>query len=167
MALQTYWSLCFPARTKRLESQKSHSVTPYTLVSQLTMAKGSQLTQLKAALSKAGLERKSRENRKRNVASRVAEHDKIKQAAKLREIQQKLNPFDVKVTKLKHDAGGRKIKGTIGRPAQSKQAGMQQVLVSSCVSVFSHICALIAREDVAERDGRKRTRRWSGRPAVW
>ncbi|KIM63659.1 hypothetical protein SCLCIDRAFT_1214045 [Scleroderma citrinum Foug A] len=90
------------------------------------MAKGSQLTQLKAALSKVGLDRKPRENKKKKVASRLAEHDKVKQAAKLQEIQQKLNPFDVKVTKLKHDVGGRKIKGAMGRPAQSKQAGMQQ-----------------------------------------
>ncbi|KAL4076266.1 nucleolar protein 14 [Scleroderma yunnanense] len=89
------------------------------------MAKGSQLTQLKAALSKAGFDRKTREKKKKN-SLRVAEQDKVKKAAKLREIQQKLNPFDVKVTKLKHDVGGRKIKGATGRPAQSKQAGMQQ-----------------------------------------
>jgi nucleolar protein 14 len=38
-----------------------------------------------------------------------------------------MNPFDVQVTKTKHDVGGRKIKGAVGRPAQSKQAGIQQV----------------------------------------
>lgn len=48
-------------------------------------------------------------------------------AARLKEIQQKMNPFDVKVTKVKHDVGGRKIAGTVGRPAQSKQAGIEQV----------------------------------------
>ncbi|KAG6335951.1 hypothetical protein ID866_3140 [Astraeus odoratus] len=90
------------------------------------MAKGSQLTQLKAALSQAGLSQKQGGKKKKKVSSRAAEHDKVKKAAKLREIQQKLNPFDVKVTKLKHDVGGRKIKGVMGRPAQSKQAGMQQ-----------------------------------------
>jgi nucleolar protein 14 len=37
------------------------------------------------------------------------------------------NPFDVKITKPKHDVGGRKIKGVIGQPARSKQAGLEQV----------------------------------------
>ncbi|KAF8838628.1 Nop14-like protein [Paxillus ammoniavirescens] len=87
------------------------------------MAKGSQLSQLKSALSQAGI---NRQNGKKKKSYPLAEHDKVKKAAKLREIQQKLNPFDVKVTKLKHDVGGRKIKGASGRPAQSKQAGMQQ-----------------------------------------
>lgn len=132
------------------------------------MAKGSQLTQLKAALSKVGLDRKPRENKKKKVASRLAEHDKVKQAAKLREIQQKLNPFDVKVTKLKHDVGGRKIKGAMGRPAQSKQAGMQQVFVSFGISkLLAYIFVSVAREDVIKRDGRKKTCRWSSRSTVW
>ncbi|KAF9226783.1 Nop14-like protein [Gyrodon lividus] len=87
------------------------------------MAKGSQLSQLKSALSQAGI---NRQNVKKKKPSRSTEHDRVKKAAKLKEIQQKLNPFDVKVTKLKHDVGGRKIKGASGRPAQSKQAGMQQ-----------------------------------------
>ena len=55
------------------------------------------------------------------------EKDKEKKAVKLKEIHQKMNPFDIKVTKVKHDVGGRKIIGTVGRPAQSKQAGMEQV----------------------------------------
>ncbi|KAI6024463.1 Nop14-like protein [Pisolithus marmoratus] len=90
------------------------------------MAKGSQLAQLKAALSQAGLNDFPRNNKKKTSSSRTAEHDRVKKAARLREIQQKLNPFDVTVTKLKHDVGGRKIKGIMGRPAQSKQAGIQQ-----------------------------------------
>lgn len=91
------------------------------------MAKGSQLSQLKSALSQAGVNT----NGKKKKSTPLTEHAKIKKAAKLREIQQKLNPFDVKVTRLKHDVGGRKIKGTMGRPAQSKQAGLQQVETSS------------------------------------
>ena len=55
------------------------------------------------------------------------EKDKEKKAAKLKDIHQKMNPFDIKVTKVKHDVGGRRITGTVGRPAQSKQAGMEQV----------------------------------------
>ncbi|CCL98246.1 uncharacterized protein FIBRA_00240 [Fibroporia radiculosa] len=89
------------------------------------MAKGSQLSQLKAALNQAGLSRPPQNSKKRKRTA-PDEKDKEKQAAKLKEIHQKLNPFDVKVTKLKHDVGGRKIAGVTGRPAQSKQAGIEQ-----------------------------------------
>ncbi|KAH9999986.1 nucleolar protein 14 [Russula vinacea] len=88
------------------------------------MGKGSQLSQLKSALSQAGLSRQSRPGRKRGRAQNE-EKDNAKRAARLREIQQKLNPFDVKVTKLKHDVGGRKLRGVSGKPAQSKQAGIE------------------------------------------
>lgn len=89
------------------------------------MAKGSQLSQLKAALAHAGVtgQQTNGKKRKRGVPAK----DNEKKAAKLREIEQRLNPFDVKVTKLKHDVGGRRIKGVAGRPAQSKQAGIEQV----------------------------------------
>ncbi|KAH7931164.1 Nop14-like protein [Leucogyrophana mollusca] len=89
------------------------------------MAKGSQLSQLKSALSHAGLN-KQPQNGKKRKRSGTQDQDKVKKAAKLEEIHRKLNPFDVKVTKLKHDVGGRKIKGVAGRPAQSKQAGIVQ-----------------------------------------
>jgi hypothetical protein len=90
------------------------------------MAKGSQLSQLKSALSQAGLSKQSQPGRKRRRAQNE-EKDNAKRAARLREIQQKLNPFDVKVTKLKHDVGGRKLRGVSGKPAQSKQAGIEAV----------------------------------------
>lgn len=89
------------------------------------MAKGSQLSQLKSALSVAGISQPPQSNKRKR--SKNEDVDKERKAAKLREIQQKMNPFDVQVTKLKHDVGGRKIKGTSGRPAQSKQAGLEQV----------------------------------------
>ena len=92
------------------------------------MAKGSQLSQLKSALSQAGLSKQQQNGRKRK-RSMLDEKEKEKKAAKLREIQQKMNPFDVKVTKLKHDVGGRRIVGSSGRPAQSKQAGIERVCV--------------------------------------
>lgn len=90
------------------------------------MVKGSQLTQLKSALSKAGVTGNKTQGKKRKRSSAV-EKDKDKTAAKLQEIHQRLNPFDVKVTKLKYDIGGRKLKGVTGKPAQSKQAGIEQV----------------------------------------
>jgi nucleolar protein 14 len=95
------------------------------------MGKGSQLSQLKSALSQAGLSRQPQPGRKRKRAQNE-ERDNAKRAARLHEIQQKLNPFDIKVTKLKHDVGGRKLKGVSGKPAQSKQAGIDAV---------SHVCA--------------------------
>jgi len=90
------------------------------------MVKGSQLTQLKSALSKAGVTGTQHQGTKRKRSGAV-ENFKDKKAAKLQEIHQRLNPFDVKVTKLKHDIGGRKLKGVTGKPGQSKQAGIEQV----------------------------------------
>ena len=90
------------------------------------MAKGSQLSQLKSALNQAGVSR-PQQNGKKRKRSQLDEKEKEKRANKLREIQQKMNPFDTKVTKLKHDVGGRKIAGVQGRPAQAKQAGIEQV----------------------------------------
>jgi nucleolar protein 14 len=88
--------------------------------------KGSQLSQLKSALSQAGFTRSAQDGKKRK-RSNIQEHDKEKRATKLDDIHRRLNPFDVKVTKLKHDVGGRKLKGVVGRPAQSKQIGLEQV----------------------------------------
>jgi nucleolar protein 14 len=104
------------------------------------MGKGSQLTQLKSALSSAGLSRKSqpgtsssssasgKKKRKRTTAAaRDPALEKAQKAKKLEEIRQRLNPFDVKVTKLKHDVGGRKVKGVVGRPSARKQEGLEKV----------------------------------------
>ena len=91
------------------------------------MAKGSQLSQLKAALSNAGIiGQKPSKKRKRGTP---VEKDKEKRASKLEEIHRHLNPFDVKVAKLKYEVGGRKLKGVTGKPAQSKQAGIEQVCI--------------------------------------
>lgn len=91
------------------------------------MAKGSQLSQLKSALNTAGITGQPQQNGKKRKRTTSHEQDKDKKAAKLNEIHQKLNPFDTKVTKLKHDVGGRKLKGINGKPAQSKQAGIEKV----------------------------------------
>ncbi|KAK0206966.1 nucleolar protein 14 [Desarmillaria ectypa] len=88
------------------------------------MAKGSQLSQLKSALSQAGVTGKPQGTKRKRSANQA--NDKAKRESKLAEIQQKLNPFDTKVTKLKHDVGGRKLRGVIGKPAQSKMAGLEQ-----------------------------------------
>lgn len=89
------------------------------------MANGSQLSQLKTALAQAGLTGQNQSGKKRKRSTPL-EKDKEKKAAKLEEIKQRLNPFDTKVTKLKHDVGGRRLKGITGKPAKSKQAGIEQ-----------------------------------------
>lgn len=98
------------------------------------MGKGSQLSQLKSALSSAGLSRQSQpgaSGRKRKRAAAAARDpalEKAQKAKKLEDIRKQLNPFDVKVTKLKHDVGGdRKVKGVVGRPSASKQQGLEKV----------------------------------------
>lgn len=96
-----------------------------TGISSKSMAKGSQLSQLKSALSQAGFT--GSQGSKKRKRSNPQDHDKEKRGAKLDDIHKRLNPFDVKVTKLKHEVGGRKLKGVMGRPAQSKQAGVEQV----------------------------------------
>ena len=99
------------------------------------MGKGSQLTQLKTALAQSGLTgRPPARKRKRSSASvHDAVLEKERRTRKLEEIGKsvKLNPFDIKVTKLKHEVGGRKVKGVTGRPSASKQAGLEKVLGDS------------------------------------
>lgn len=107
------------------------------------MAKGSQLSQLKSALSQAGLARQSQpsgsaEKKRKRAGNRDTTLDRDKKARKLDEINQKLNPFEVKVTKLKHDVGGRKLKGVTGRPGLSKQVGIDQVRVYQDRNITSY-----------------------------
>ncbi|EIN11075.1 Nop14-like protein [Punctularia strigosozonata HHB-11173 SS5] len=92
------------------------------------MAKGSQLAQLKSALNSAGIRGQPPPSKKRKRTARAedTEREKKAKAARLEEIHRKLNPFDEKVTKLKHDVLGRKLKGIAGKPAKSKQAGIEQ-----------------------------------------
>jgi hypothetical protein len=109
----------------------------------------SQLTQLKSALSKAGINQHlGNKNKKRKRDNLSQDNDREKKAARLNEIHRKLNPFDLKVTKLKHDVIGRKIKGMSGQPAKSKQAGLEQANFSrvSHLTPFISISAFLFRE---------------------
>jgi nucleolar protein 14 len=93
------------------------------------MAKASQLSQLKSALNSAGLRGQPPQSKKRKRTGRAedTEREKKAKAARLEDIRRKLNPFDEKATKLKHDVLGRKLKGVVGKPAKSKQTGIEQV----------------------------------------
>jgi len=130
------------------------------------MKKGSQLSQLRSALAQAGVTKTSQNGKKRKRSGSI-DQDKIKKAAKLQEIHQKLNPFDVKVTRLKHDVGGRKIRGTKGQPAQSKQAGIQQVRHHIRGRTIKYIFSVTAREDSVAGGPRERSCRWDRRQAFW
>lgn len=133
------------------------------------MVKGSQLSQLKSALSNAGIT-KSQPSKKRKRPSGDAQlSEKDKKAAKLKEIHERMNPFDVKVTKLKHDVGGRKLKGVGGRPAASKQAGIEQVRSPYCWEGHNseHRFYVLAEEHSPQRVRRKRSCRRHSRPTFW
>ncbi|CAE6487581.1 unnamed protein product [Rhizoctonia solani] len=84
------------------------------------MAKTSQLKQLKSALSSAGLSRNSQSQKHKKKSGEGTAVEKAKKAAKLEAIQRRLNPFDERVTRVKHDVGGRKLKGVVGRPGRKK-----------------------------------------------
>jgi nucleolar protein 14 len=115
---------------------------------------GSQLKQLKAAISTSGVSQTQSNPRKRkrgrdDGAGRGAglEH-RDKRVEKLREIHEKFNPFDIKVEKVKREVGGRKLKGTVGKPGASKQAGIEQVRVHLFPGMLSdHSFISLAKED--------------------
>src|SRR4051794_25150114 len=100
---------------------------------------GSQLKKLKASLKNAGVIgqpqkskkvknrlRKSRDGATTNSDSRVSRD------AALQSIREEFNPFDIKKNREKYSvAGGRKVKGTQGKPGISKQIGEETVRRSS------------------------------------
>ncbi|AFR93321.2 nucleolar protein 14 [Cryptococcus neoformans C23] len=88
----------------------------------------SQLAQLKAALNTAGLSRKthSKKDKKAYKKGGARETDRAKKLEKLEEIRKNLNKFDERETRVKHDVGGRNLKGVVGKPSASKQAGLEQ-----------------------------------------
>lgn len=96
---------------------------------------GSQLSQLKSALNSAGLSRTSDPKSKKRKRGPGGEPNgveaKEKKAARLQQITTKLNPFERKVTKLKMDVPGEKVKGVTGRPGARRQMGLDQVSSAS------------------------------------
>ncbi|KAL7413127.1 nucleolar protein 14 [Mrakia frigida] len=94
------------------------------------MAKSSQLNQLKSKLSTAGLNRQSQPGGSRAKDPSSATNNKRKRGPddekKLAKIRKEMNPFEESVMRLKHDVGGRKLKGSTGRPGQAKQAGLEE-----------------------------------------
>ena len=90
----------------------------------------SQLQALKSELARVGLSRQSQPatgKRKRSQSRGPQDQDRDKRTAQLERIHDKFNQFDTKVTKLKHEVAGRKLKGVTGRPTSSKQAAIDLV----------------------------------------
>ncbi|WVQ78276.1 hypothetical protein IAT38_000361 [Cryptococcus sp. DSM 104549] len=88
----------------------------------------SQLSQLKSALNSAGLNKKSHSKKEKKAFKKggARETDRAKKIDKLEEIRKSLNKFDERETRVKHDVGGRNLKGVTGRPSAAKQAGLEQ-----------------------------------------
>ena len=95
----------------------------------------SQLSQLKSALSTAGLSRTNSGGGKKGGANKsqgkagLTNKDREKKQRKLDDIKQSLNKFDVRETKVKNHVVGRgqDVKGTSGTPSQSRQKGLEMV----------------------------------------
>ncbi|CDZ98611.1 Nucleolar protein involved in 40S ribosome biogenesis [Phaffia rhodozyma] len=91
------------------------------------MAKGSQLTQLKSALTSAGLDRKKQQQIKAKSNNAGTKRKRgPDDEKKLEKIRKEMNPFEERTMRLKHDIGGRKLKGSSGRPGLSKQTGLEE-----------------------------------------
>lgn len=89
----------------------------------------SQLSQLKSALSSAGLARSSQSSKKGKSKGKAGStvKDREKKQAKLDAIRESLNKFDVRENKTKHEilqANKKVAKGTVGAPSQSRQRAM-------------------------------------------
>ncbi|KAF3919646.1 hypothetical protein ABW20_dc0105043 [Dactylellina cionopaga] len=87
----------------------------------------SQLKRLRESLKNAGVigqPQKSKKAKKRARQNKSGQDARLSREAALESIREEFNPFEIKKTKEKFSvAGGRKVKGTVGRPALSKQIG--------------------------------------------
>jgi len=107
----------------------------------------SQLSQLKSALSTAGLSRQSNGKKsggnKSSSKAGLTNKDREKKQRKLDDIKQSLNKFDVRETKVKNHVVGRgqDVKGTSGTPSQSRQKGLEMVSLASSGSLALHVFA--------------------------
>ncbi|KAK6342707.1 nucleolar complex protein 14 [Orbilia javanica] len=87
----------------------------------------SQLKRLRESLKNAGVigqPQKSKKAKKRARQNKSGNDARLSREAALESIREEFNPFEIKKTKEKFSvAGGRKVKGTVGKPSLSKQIG--------------------------------------------
>ncbi len=97
--------LCFSQQAMRADKEKK------------VKSGGSTLKRLKTTLRSAGV---IGSIKKRNAKP-------ADRAEKLKKITDRVNPFELKVTRQKHDVLGRKIKGAVGKPGVTRQVGHENV----------------------------------------
>ncbi|RHZ78671.1 hypothetical protein Glove_158g41 [Diversispora epigaea] len=90
---------------------------------------GSALKRLKTTLKEVGVigptsrSSTSKKQRKRGAPIESGKND-IK--TKLNQLNDKINPFEMKVTRMKHDVLGKRVKGVQGRPGLNRQIGIEK-----------------------------------------
>lgn len=108
-----------------------HLFTPCPVLPKMAKG-GSQLAQLKSTVKSSGInDRRQQSNsakkRKRGQASNERDEAAARREALARiSSDTKFNPFEERVTKVKHEVLGKKVKGAVGRPALAKQGGLAQ-----------------------------------------
>ncbi|KAG5513499.1 hypothetical protein PMAC_000931 [Pneumocystis sp. 'macacae'] len=81
----------------------------------------SQLKQLKTALKEAGIPTSNRRTKKKKNRKNLIDRTSI-----LENIRSQFNHYEKKINRVKHDVGGRKLRGIEGRPMKSYQAGEEK-----------------------------------------
>lgn len=96
---------------------------------------GSTLKRLKSNLKSLGLIGKQKISKRKHA--KLAKGEKEERVAKLKKLQDQVNPFELKFNRKKHEVLGRKEKGVVGKPGASRKTGIE------VVSIFSNYEALM------------------------
>jgi nucleolar protein 14 len=59
--------------------------------------------------------------------AKLAASDRKDRTTRLQKLGQKINPFELKTNRKKHEVLGKKDKGAVGRPGASKKTGIDNV----------------------------------------
>ncbi|CAG8542688.1 2598_t:CDS:10, partial [Dentiscutata heterogama] len=95
----------------------------------MTKSGGSALKRLKSTLKEAkviGHGSRSSMSKKQKRKGKPKGDDRNNTKDKLEFLKNQINPFELKVTKTKHNVLGRKVKGTQGRPGLKRQIGIEK-----------------------------------------
>ncbi|CAG8819599.1 12139_t:CDS:1, partial [Gigaspora rosea] len=88
---------------------------------------GSALKRLKSTLKEAKvIGHGSRSSMSKKQKRKGRPNDKNDTKDKLEFLKNQINPFELRVTKTKHNVLGRKVKGTQGRPGLKRQIGIEK-----------------------------------------
>lgn len=95
---------------------------------------GSQLKRLKASLKSAGVigqpqqSKKVKKRQKQGPNGATNSDSRLTKETALQSIREEFNPFEIKKNREKYSvSGGKRVKGVVGRPGISKQAGEEIV----------------------------------------